>query len=120
MKTKEQILKHLKVAGYKRSEIGKIMGFLIGNGTKTPTEVVHYSVGTGTFDDFLSWYQSESDVMEEECPICDMFRLVFEAMEIADAHCEIQIGDILDELLNKMLDEFIIDTTKIGKASDEE
>jgi hypothetical protein len=58
--------------------------------------------------------------MEEECPICDMFRLVFEAMEIADAHCEIQIGDILDELLNKMLDEFIIDTTKIGKASDEE
>ena len=58
--------------------------------------------------------------MEEECPICDMFRLVFEAMEIADAHCETQIGDILDELLNKMLDEFIIDTTKIDKASDEE
>lgn len=111
MKTKEQILQHLKVAGYKRSEIGKIMGFLIGNGTKTPTEAVHYSVGAGTFDDFLAWYQSEQDILEEKCPICEMFRLVFEAMEVADAHCETQIGDMLDELLNKMLDTFIEDNT---------
>lgn len=121
MKTKDQILQHLKVAGYKRSEIGKIMGFLIGNGTKTPTEAVRYSVGTGTFDDFLVWYQSEKGVLEEEkCPVCEMFRLVFEAMEIADAHCETQIGDILDELLNKMLDEFIVDTTKILATLNEE
>lgn len=112
MKTKEQILQHLKVAGYKRSEISKIMGFLIGNGTKTPTEAIYYSVGTGTFDDFLEWYQSEQEVMgEEKCPICEMFRLVFEAMEVADAHCETQIGDILDELLNEMLDTFIEDYT---------
>lgn len=121
MKTKEQILQHLKVAGYKRSEIGKIMGFLIGNGTKTPTEAINYSVGTGTFDDFFAWYQSEEDVLEEEkCPICEMFRLVFEAMEIADAHCETQIGDILDDLLDKMLDEFVVDITKLDKGSDEE
>lgn len=121
MKTKEQILQHLKVAGYKRSEIGKIMGFLIGNGTKTPTEAIHYSVGTGTFDDFFTWYQSETDPIEEEkCPICEMFRLVFEAMEIADAHCETQIGDILDDLLDKMLDEFVVDITKLDKVSDEE
>lgn len=121
MKTKEQILHHLKIAGYKRSEIGKIMGFLIGNGTKTPTEAIHYSVGTGTFDDFFTWYQSEIDPIEEvNCPICEMFRLVFEAMEIADAHCETQIGDILDDLLDKMLDEFVIDTTKFDKISDEE
>jgi hypothetical protein len=113
MKTKEQILQHLKVAGYKRSEIGKIMGFLIGNGTKTPTEAIHYSVGTGTFDDFFTWYQSEPDELEEEkCAICEMFRLVFEAMAIADVHCETQISDILDELLDKMLDEFVVDATK--------
>jgi hypothetical protein len=121
MKTKDQILQHLKVAGYKRSEIGKIMGFLIGNGTKTPAEAVHYSVGTGTFDDFFTWYQSEEDVREEEkCPICEMFRLVFEAMEIADAHCETQIGDILDDLLDRMLDEFIVDTTKVNPDCNEE
>lgn len=112
MKTKDQIIQHLKVAGYKRSEIGKIMGFLIGNGTKTPTEAIHYSVGTGTFEDFFTWYQSDCDGPEEEkCPICEMFRLVFEAMEIAEAHCETQIGDILDDLLDKMLEEFVVDVT---------
>lgn len=121
MKTKEQILQHLKVAGYKRSEIGKIMGFLIGNGTKTPTEAVHYSVGTGTFDDFFTWYQSEQEELEgENCPICDMFRLVFEAMAIADARCETQIADILDELLDKMLDEFIVDDTNVERNCNEE
>lgn len=121
MKTKEQILQHLKVAGYKRSEIGKIMGFLIGNGTKTPTEAVHYSVGIGTFDDFLAWYQSESDELEEDkCAICEMFRLVFEAMAIADAHCETQIADILDELLDKMLDEFVVDMSQSNSSPDEE
>lgn len=121
MKTKEQILQHLKVAGYKRSEIGKIMGFLIGNGTKTPTEAVHYSVGTGTFDDFFTWYQSEQEELEEgQCAICEMFRLVFEAMTIADVHCETQIADILDELLDKMLDEFVEDMSQPNASPDEE
>lgn len=121
MKTKEQILQHLKVAGYKRSEIGKIMGFLIGNGTKTPTEAIHYSVGTGTFDDFFTWYQSEPDELEEEkCAICEMFRLLFEAMAIADAHCEIQLIDILDELLDKMLDEFVVDMSQPNASPNEE
>lgn len=121
MKTKEQILQHLKVAGYKRSEIGKIMGFLIGNGTKTPTEAVHYSVGTGTFDDFFTWYQSEHDELEEgQCAICEMFRLVFEAMTIADVHGETQIADILDELLDKMLDEFVVDMSQPNASPDEE
>ena len=114
MKTKEQIIAHLKVAGYKKSEISKIMGFLIGNGTKAPREVMHYTVGTGTFDDFLSWYQSERDIVncEEECPICEMFRLVFKAMEVAEAHCETQTIEVLDELLDKMLDTFIEDDTE--------
>ena len=120
MKTKEQILQHLKVAGYKRSEIGKIMGFLIGNGTKAPTEVVHYSVGTGTFDDFLTWYQSENDVMEDECPICDMFRLVFSAMDLADRRNDMQMCEILDSLLDKMLDEFVEDITPHNAPRNEE
>lgn len=120
MKTKDQILQHLKVAGYKRSEIGKIMGFLIGNGTKTPTEAIHYSVGTGTFDDFLAWYQSERDILEEACPICEMFRLVFEAMVIADDNNDERMSDILDELLDKMLDEFIIDTAEVNCDCNEE
>ena len=110
MKTKEQILQHLKVAGYKRSEIGKIMGFLIGNGTKTPTEAVHYSVGTGTFDDFLTWYQSEpTEDRIDNCPICTMFKLLFEAMDVATNNNDIEILCYLDELMNVMLDTFIED-----------
>lgn len=120
MKTKEQILQHLKIAGYKRSEIGKIMGFLIGNGTKAPTEVIHYAVGTGTFDDFLAWYQSEHDVMEDECPICEMFSLLFSAMALADNRNDMQMCEILDSLLDKMLDEFVVDMTHANESPNEE
>jgi hypothetical protein len=112
MKTKEQILQHLKVAGYKRSEIGKIMGFLIGNGTKTPTEAIHYSVGTGTFDDFLAWYQSEpTEDGVDNCPICIMFKLLFSAMDSAVNNDDIETLSYLDELMEIMLDTFIEDTT---------
>lgn len=113
MKTKEQVIMHLKVAGYKKSEISKIMGFLIGNGTKAPREIMHYVIGTGTFDDFLAWYQSEQDVMCDEvnCPIRDMFATLFLAMDMAEAHCETSISETLDELLDKMLGVFVEDVS---------
>lgn len=110
MKTKEQILAHLKSVGYNQSEISKIMGFLIGNGTKTPKEVVYYVKGNRTFDDFLEWYQSEQ---EEDCvgncPICTMFKLLFSAMDVATDKNDIEMLSYLDELMNVMLDTFIED-----------
>lgn len=107
MKTKEQILAHLKSAGYKQSEIGKIMGFLIGNGTKTPTEAINYRVGNGTFDDFLAWYQSEIEDEPESCPVCDVFRILFAAMETATESNDVRTLEHLDELCNQMIDLFI-------------
>lgn len=111
MKTKEQILQHLKVAGYKRSEIGKIMGFLIGNGTKTAKEAVHYIQGGHTFDDFLEWYQSETSNEDyaETCPICAMFKLLFNAMDVAVDNNDLETLGYLDELMSIMLDTFIED-----------
>lgn len=111
MKTKEQVLAHLKSVGYKKSEISKIMGFLIGNGTKTAKELVHYSVGDGTFDDFLNWYQSE-EVEENTCPICKMFKSLFEAMDIATEHDDLEVLDRLDNLMNLMIDTFIEDVSE--------
>lgn len=111
MKTKEQVFSHLKNCGYKKSEISKIMGFLIGNGTKAAKEPVRYLRGDGTFDDFLDWYQSEliDEETVETCPICEMFRLLFYAMDIAVEKNDVEILGHLDDLMNIMLDTFIVD-----------
>ena len=113
MKTKEQVFAHLKSCGYKKSEISKIMGFLIGNGTKTAKEVVYYMRGEGTFDDFLEWYQSEEldESCVETCPICTMFKLLFSAMDSAVNNDDLETLSYLDELMEIMLDTFIEDNT---------
>jgi hypothetical protein len=111
MKTKDQILAHLKSAGYKQSEISKIMGFLIGNGTKTPTEAINYRVGNGTFDDFLKWYQSEVEETDENCPICDAFHTLFAAMDSASKANDVRTLEHLDALCDQMIDLFIEDVS---------
>lgn len=111
MKTKEQILAHLKSAGYKQSEIRKIMGFLIGNGTKTPTEEITYRVGYGTFDDFLTWYQSDVEENVEDCPVCNAFRTLFAAMETATESNDVRTLEHLDVLCDQMIDLFIEDVS---------
>lgn len=117
MKTKEEVFAHLKSVGYLQSEISKIMGFLIGNGTKSAKELVHYRRGNRTFDDFLSWYQTEpkcdNNYAEnaDDCPICSMLKVLFTAMDIATERNDLEILSYLDELMNLMLDTFIEDTT---------
>ena len=113
MKTKEQVFAHLKNCGYKESEISKIMGFLIGNGTKAAKEPVRYRRGVNTFDDFLEWYQSEpsEDEVSESCPICTMFKILFSAMDSAVEKEDLEILGYLDDLMSIMLDTFIEDTT---------
>lgn len=113
MRTKKQILEHLNSAGYKKSEISKIMGFLIGNGTKTAHEAIHYRLGNGTFEDFFTWYQSEEPEPEvDSCPVCTMFRHLFNAMETAEASGDNKTLGHLDELMDVMLDMFIEDVTE--------
>lgn len=113
MKTKEEVLAHLKSTGYQQSEISKIMGFLIGNGTKTAKEAVRYRQGNGTFDNFLDWYTSEQKQEEDDtCPICAMFKALFTAMDVATNKNDLEMLTYLDDLMNIMLDTFIEDTTK--------
>ena len=111
MKTKEQVFAHLKNCGYRESEISKIMGFLIGNGTKAAKEPVYYRRGVNTFDDFLEWYQSEpvESGCSESCPICTMFKILFSAMDSATEKEDLEMLGYLDDLMNIMLDTFIED-----------
>lgn len=109
MKTKEQVLEHLKNVGYTHSAITKIMGFLIGNGTKTSDEVVHYRQGDNDFGSFLDWYQSIED--DEQCVVCRLFGLLFDAMELADDDENDELVQKLDSMLELMLDIFVEDTS---------
>lgn len=117
MKTKEQVFAHLKANGYKKTEIQKIMGFLIGNGTKTPKEAVRYSVGNGTFEDFLNWYQSEVEDLSRDnnkCPICAIFEVLFSAMDSAAESGDLVTLTYLDELMDILLDIFVEDVSNGG------
>lgn len=59
MKTKEEVLKHLMEVGYGENASTKIMGFLIGQGLKTPEEEITYKKGKRTFEDFYNWFNSK-------------------------------------------------------------
>ena len=62
MKTKEQVLEHLKKTGYTRKSIIKIMGFLIGKGIKRVDEKVTYMRGEHDFMYFLRWFERDDDL----------------------------------------------------------
>lgn len=61
MKTKEEILNHLCECGYKKDEISKIMGYMVGANLKKEDEVVKYRVGEHTFKDFLEWVNKKKE-----------------------------------------------------------
>lgn len=106
MKTKTQVLAHLAKVGYSKEAIMKIMGFLIGNGTKTIDEEVVYLIGNGDFSDFMNWYQSDDDA-EQECLICKAFDKLFDAMKVADENEDEEMTQKLDDLLDIMLTIFV-------------
>ena len=62
MKTKEQVLEHLKKTGYTRKSIIKIMGFLIGKGIKGVDEKMVYMRGKHDFMYFLKWFERDDDL----------------------------------------------------------
>lgn len=69
MKTKEEAKKHLFENGYTRDAICRILGFLVGTGTKDINEVFKCLKGDGTFEDFYTWWNDLEviNVDEEEC-----------------------------------------------------
>jgi hypothetical protein len=56
MKTKEEVLKHLKQTGYSKKSAFKILGFLIAKEYTKIGENIEFTSGERTFEDFVNWF----------------------------------------------------------------
>lgn len=79
MKTKEQIKKYLLKNGHSPKAMDKICGFLVGAGIKDSDEPVKFAKGTGTFDDFMDWYNCDEDACFN-CPLYGVLEYLCERM----------------------------------------
>lgn len=59
MKTKEEVLKHLKQTGYSKKSAFKILGFLIAKEYTQIGENIEFISGERTFEDFVNWFNSK-------------------------------------------------------------
>jgi hypothetical protein len=59
MKTKEEVLKHLKQTGYSKKSALKILGFLNAKEYTEIGESVDFTSGERTFEDFVNWFNSK-------------------------------------------------------------
>ena len=71
MRTKEEVKKHLRDTAYPKSDIQRILGFLVGAGVKEFDESLFVSYGDGgTWEDFYEWWQNKNEC--EDCIFCDL------------------------------------------------
>lgn len=67
MKTKEQVIAHLKENGYTKKALCKILGFLIGAGIKEENEEFYVKTsGDLKWNDFWAWWTTEEEEITEE------------------------------------------------------
>jgi hypothetical protein len=59
MKTKEEVLKHLKQTGYSKMSALKILGFLNAKEYTEIGETIEFRSGEHTFEDFVNWFNSK-------------------------------------------------------------
>lgn len=59
MKTKEEVLKHLRQTGYSKKSAFKILGFLIAKEYTEIGENIEFTSGERTFEDFVNWFNSK-------------------------------------------------------------
>lgn len=81
MKTKEQILEHLKNVGYGEYAQGKILGYLIGAGIKEEAEKISLLNGIGEWAHFWSWLNAEEEEECTRCPLCEWLNELAAEME---------------------------------------
>ena len=74
MKTKEQILEHLKVTGYTQNSRHTIAGFLTGKNITTLDENIGIGYGDGISADFIKWFESE-EVVKPKFKVGDWVRI---------------------------------------------
>lgn len=100
MKTKEEIIEHLKTVGYTQHSISKITGWMIGAGLKEPSEIIQYKKGLNDFDYFWAWVNDELDEFsEEEELVASLITDVIENANCSDVTMTMRKLSFLTDLL---------------------
>lgn len=107
MKSKEEILEHLKNVSYSKCAINKILGFLIGKGIKEENENINVLWDNGNkseWSDFWSWY---NDDMDAECILCSLLSDLSDKINEAD---DKELKERYQLQLDFLLEEFEVGT----------
>lgn len=60
-KTIQDVKKHCIASGYGRKSVTQICAFLVGAGLKSTQDVLKFRIGEKTFEDFVKWYNAETE-----------------------------------------------------------
>lgn len=60
-KTIQEVKKHCVDNGYSEKARTQICAFLVGAGLKSTKDVLKFKIGQKTFDDFVKWYNAETE-----------------------------------------------------------
>lgn len=55
------VKQHCIATGYTHKTLHQICAFLVGAGLKGTQDVLKFKIGTKTFDDFVKWYNTETE-----------------------------------------------------------
>jgi hypothetical protein len=118
MKTKEEIVKHLKSVPYNKSSRNRIIGFLLGKGIIEKGEVMNFTecpVGESfrTFDEFYGWFESD------ECPLCGLLRFLCAAQEVALADGDEFLADEMGKYIWFLVEHFGLEVSEAEKCDEE-
>lgn len=108
MKTKEEVLKHLKQTGYSKKSALKILGFLTAKEYTEIGESVDFTNGERTFEDFVNWFNSKEvkkTKLEAYKEIVDF--LISNVEDVPLYWLEYLNKDIVPLQLNEELEKFI-------------
>ena len=76
MRTKEEVKKHLRETAYSKSDVQRILGYLVGAGVKEFDEQMIAKYGDGTWAEFYEWWEDENEC--EDCVFCDLMNYLCE------------------------------------------
>ena len=108
MKTKEEVLKHLKQTGYSKKSALKILGFLNAKEYAEIGENIEFTSGERTFEDFVNWFNSKEvkkTKLEAYKEIVDF--LMSNVEDVPSYWLEYLNKDIVPLQLNEELGKFI-------------
>ena len=106
MRTKDEVLAYLKETGHSNSAVTKIMGFLIGNGMKTPDEEIVLKRGQNSWEEFYDWFENKPK--EKECPLYNLMSYLNDRLNEANTSAE---AKRINGFMAFLVSEFVLDVS---------